>query len=1752
MSWLEKLTYLKTIADNAIEKITDSKDSWRNFLSFYSNLHQFTFREALTIYEQNPNVTACKEIQNWNKLGRRVQRGVHGIPLLDEDDIRQEIRYVFDVGDTYGDENGVPKHGKLPEEYKTAVLTALQSEFIVPNLPGRVYDINFKHTVETLTRDKCVEFMEGFQYEIEGSFLEELDINNLVKEFTETAVDSVGFLICERLGIDKGLYNNDNESFLYLGDFNTKTVISWLGIAVNHISREVFETVAAAVIRQQNIEKITQTERANIYAERGRNNQNEYGGSDRSVDGDGRGDRGNGESPERNAIIGQIRESVLAISEGEASDALLIPVLGNETAGHLPVGERGSERDAAYSSGAVETTEPATADDELRGTSAIRPNDTEHGRRNSVDRSNLQVQISQAEHEQSEKAESESAPLFSVKELTSNESRQLSILQEYKHIGRENNGAITMYQLGDFFEMYGNDAVLAASILDLHLAEKRTGLTEPVKFCGIPKHTLDNYITRLNMSGFSVAVSRLDENNNRNVFLYKANPTTEKDIPPLFVGLEMKIENRIYSIDSIDNESGTVSLLDKTFLNSKGFPIFRTESIDYIVKYMNDFQEKNNAENIETEYDNSTQESIETRRTPDFLDIVSYTLDRPEMWEEYPLEKLAHSKDIDGQIQLFDIDDFTEETRIVSKNQPIETESESPPISLPERQSPDPAIKPPNFKITDENFAFGGAKTKFAWNIAAILTLKQTEEENRYATPDEQDTLSHYVGWGGLPQAFDPDNSQWTDEYVELKRILTEYEYTSARASTLNAHYTSAEVINSIYSALDRMGFKGGNILEPAMGVGNFYGLLPENLAKSRLYGVELDSITGRIACQLYPQANIQITGFESSDIQDNFFDAAISNVPFGSYKVNDPKFDKYNFLIHDYFIAKSLDKVRPGGVIAFITSKGTLDKANTSVRRYIAERAELLGAVRLPNTAFKANAGTEVTTDIIFLRKRDRIIGADDEKWIYTGKTNDGVPLNEYYLENPHMMLGTMAFDKRLYGGETETTLNPDDRDLKTALNEAIRFLPENIIDNRGSLTEATENADIIPADPNIKNFCHTVINGEIYQRVNSRMEKVDFPKSAIGRVKSMIELRNMTRNILTAQLDGISDDGLQNLQGDLNIKYYDFTKKYGNINSKYNSNLFGDDADFPLLSALEETDSDGKTIKADIFTKRTITKNIKVEHTDTAMEALPVCLNERGYIDIGFMASLTGKIPEDIITDLRGIIFKNPAYDNPSEENNLFVGWETADEYLSGRVRDKLSAAEIATRDNPFYGINVEALKKVQPTLLEAHEITARIGAHWIDTAYYRQFLLEKLNVPSHWQNNLKLHYISQANTWKVEKPYNRRDSIEATRTYGTSRMDAYALFEVTLNQKNAKIYDMLIDKDGVKRHVFNHKETVAIREKQSLMKQEFKRWIFDDPERRERLCAVYNNLFNSERQRVYDGSHLTFPGMSHEIKLRDHQKNAVARIIYGGNALLAHVVGAGKTYTMAAAAMELKRLGIAKKSCFVVPNHLVGQWANEFQRLYPTANILAATKKDFQKENRKRFCARIATGEWDAVIIGHSSFERVPISRESQENRLKKDIDEIESAIMEVSKRDKRDISVKGLQKTLKNLEFELKRLQESPKDDLVSFEELGIDNLFVDESQAYKNKFIFSQMSNVTGLSKARAKRSTDMDLKCEYINEINNSERGVVFATGTPVSNSIVELYTVQSYLQRKELVTIVFTEKRVSETRLTAFRQLGG
>ena len=1018
-----------------------------------------------------------------------------------------------------------------------------------------------------------------------------------------------------------------------------------------------------------------------------------------------------------------------------------------------------------------------------------------------------------------------------------------------------------------------------------------------------------------------------------------------------------------------------------------------------------------------------------------------------------------------------------------------------------------PRIEKHNYRITDDELGYGGAKAKYQMNVAAIRTLQTIESEHRLATPEEQEILSKYVGWGGVADAFDETKDNWRTEYAELKNLLTESEYSSARESTLNAHYTSPTVIKAIYECVANMGFTTGNVLEPSCGIGNFFGLVPEAMGKSKLYGIELDSITGRIAKQLYQNANIAVQGYEDSSLPDSFFDLAVGNVPFGNYGVSDKRYDKNHFMVHDYFFAKTLDKVRPGGIIAFVTSSGTMDKKNSAVRKYIAQRAELLGAVRLPNNAFLQNAGTQVVADILFLQKRDRAIETEPE-WVHLGKSAEGFTVNQYFADNPDMVLGQLTEENTQYGRQECTCAPIAGADLSEQLRDAMANIHGSITEYEREDDELSESTnESIPADPDVRNFSFTVVDGQIYYRENSRMNKMEVSVTAANRIKGMIELRDCTRRLIEYQLEGYPDEDIAREQRSLNALYDRYTDKYGLLNSRANNMAFSDDSAYCLLCSLEVIDENGNLgRKADMFTKRTIRQQSVVTSVDTATEALAVSLSEKANVDMPYMAELTGKTEEQLAEELTGVIFLNPATKQ----------YETADEYLSGDVRWKLQL--LREIDDPQYAANMAALEKVQPKDLSASEIDVRLGATWLPPEDIEQFVHELLSTAYYIRNRIKVHYSPITAAWNIENKNADYNNVAAGVTYGTNRINAYKIIEETLNLKDVRIFDTVTDENGNEVRVLNKKDTILAQQKQQLIKDAFRDWIWKDPDRRDRLTTLYNTKFNSIRPREYDGSHICFTGMNPEITLRPHQVNAIARILYGGNTLLAHVVGAGKTFEMVAAAMESNRLGLCQKSLFVVPNHLTEQWAAEFLQLYPSANILVATKKDFETRNRKKFCSRIATGDYDAVIIGHSQFEKIPMSIERQRAVLQEQLDEIVDGIADAKSAHAERFTVKQLEKTKKQIKLKLEKLNDqSRKDDVVTFEELGADRLFVDEAHSYKNLFLFTKMRNVAGLAQTEAQKSVDLFMKCRYLDELTGG-RGIVFATGTPISNSMTEMY----------------------------------
>ena len=1195
---------------------------------------------------------------------------------------------------------------------------------------------------------------------------------------------------------------------------------------------------------------------------------------------------------------------------------------------------------------------------------------------------------------------------------------------------------------------------------------------------------------------------------------------------------------------------------------SQTYPIFRVESMERLPALLR--RDERNAHLFAAEVSEQPQPVTKpvvfypADKTHLPYDIVIQTLHIPEPEHDPPAAEPAEPEspamseeemlilEHEGQAALSEMGEFVPDPDgAISQAEPDEPPAHSPAVSIPIdgqwQDFPSAAAaeqaayadfkatshrNAQNFRITDDNLGVGGAKAKYQANINAIRLLKHLEAEGLQASPEQQEILSRYVGWGGLPDAFDESKQNWAAEFRELRELLTPEEYTAARASTLNAHYTSPTVIQAIYEAVGNMGFQTGNILEPSMGIGNFFGMLPEQMQGSRLYGVELDSITGRIAKQLYPKANITIAGFETTDRRD-FFDLAVGNVPFGQYKVNDPAYNKLGFNIHNYFFAKALDQVRPGGVVAFVTSRYSMDAQNPSVRKYLAQRADLLGAIRLPNTAFKANAGTEVVSDILFLQKRDRAIDIEPD-WVHLGQTEDGYSINSYFLDHPEMVMGRNSSESTAHG--MDYTVEPlEDISLADQLHEAVRHIHGTYQEvELPDLGEGEEIRDTIPADPDVKNFSYALVDGEVYFRENSVMVRPQLNNTARERVKGMIGLKDCVRQLIDLQMDEYSpDSAIQQKQAELNTLYDSFTEKYGILNSRGNRLAFSDDSAYYLLCALEILDDDGNfQRKADMFSKRTIQPHKVVTSVDTAVDALTISIGERACVDLGYMSSLSGKSIDELAADLQGVIFHDPKLGTLED----LTGWVTADEYLSGNVRQKLKDAKTAAAENPMYRSNVEALRAAQPKDLEASEIEARLGATWIDKAYIQQFMYELLDTPYYLRRSIHVEYSPYTAAWNISNKRNiSGNDVAAWNTYGTDYVSAYEILEDSLNLRDVRVYDTVEDEHGKPKRVLNGKQTTLAQQKQQLIRDAFKDWIWADPTRRQTLVGQYNREMNSIRPREYDGSHIVFAGMNPEIRLREHQRNAIAHVLYGGNTLLAHEVGAGKTFEMVGAAMEAKRLGLCRKSLFVVPNHLTEQWASEFLRLYPSANILVTKQKDFETRNRKKFCARIATGDYDAVIIGHSQFEKIPISQERQEALLEDQIEEITLGISELRSNNAERFSIKQLERAKRSLEARLEKLQANDKkDDVVTFEELGVDRLFVDEAHSYKNLFLYTKMQNVAGLSTSDAQKSSDMFAKCRYMDELTGG-RGVIFATGTPVSNSMTELYTMQRYLQYDRL-----------------------
>ena len=1305
-----------------------------------------------------------------------------------------------------------------------------------------------------------------------------------------------------------------------------------------------------------------------------------------------------------------------------------------------------------------------------------------------------------------------------------------TVAAEYTVLKEQYPNTLVGFELNGNYLFYDKDAVAVERILRTNLLSQENVLGK-VKVTGFPSEQWAAESKKLWAAGNNVYLAGLNEDGSHHQTKY----LREADYLP--IGSIIKLDGRDFRVEHVNFTFKSVSLQDMELTKNR-LPIFRNEHLPHIRELYEEQQaaaidlvpEKEVSYKVgdEVVVDLPTRTIEGTVGYIGDTDVRIDTSAQGQSWDNEVINKRQFEdglRQVEPELSDEELDELPISTVMDGKVQTFPDAA-----TLDEALNAEPAPESAgNFHITDDDLGVGGPKQKYARNIEAIRTLVKLEQEHRGATAEEQQVLSQYVGWGGLADAFDPDKDNWAKEYAELKGLLSEDEYAAARSSTLNAHYTSPVVIRSIYDAVEKVGFQSGNILEPSMGVGNFFGMLPDSMADSRLYGVELDSITGRIAKKLYPQADITVAGFETTDRRD-FYDLAVGNVPFGQYKVNDKAYNKLGFSIHNYFFAKAIDQVRPGGIVAFVTSRYTMDSKDSTARKHMAERADLLGAIRLPNNAFKANAGTDVVSDIIFLQKRDRPIDHEPD-WVQLGKTEDGFAINQYFVDHPEMVLGQLTLESTQYGHDL-TVAPIEGAVLADQLAEAVQHIEGNytaVEIAAPDVADAEAQRKTLPADPTVKNFSYTVVDGEIYYRENSIMTQIELSDNAKGRIAGMVELRQIVNELIQQQLNDFPDEDIKASQAKLNAAYDAFTAKYGLINDKKNARLFDDDSSYYLLCSLENLD-ENKNLKskADMFTKRTIRPERVVTSVDTPSEALAVSIGEHGKVDLPYMAELLGTPGEygRITTELSGVIFKDPAADPTDPE----AGWQMADEYLSGDVRAKLRMAQFAAETNPEFAVNVDALTKAQPKDLEASEIDVRLGATWLAPDIIQKFMTETFQIPYYLRHAVKVRYSPYTAEWRVEgKTATGRSDIISSETYGTSRANAYKILEETLNLKDVRIYDTIEDAEGKPKRVLNKRETMLAQQKQQVIKDAFANWVWQDPQRRIALVKQYNELFNSTRPREYDGSHIKFVGMNPEITLREHQRNAIAHVLYGGNTLLAHEVGAGKTYEMAASAMEAKRLGLCQKSLFVVPNHLTEQWASEFLNLYPNAKLLVARRKDFETANRKKFCARIATGDYDAVIIGHSQFERISLSFERQERIIQEQIYETLAAINELKVHAGENFSIKQMEKTRKTLETKLEKLRsDERKDDVITFEQLGVDRLFVDESHFYKNLFLTTKMRNVAGLSTSEAQKSSDMFGKCRYLDEITGG-RGVVFATGTPVSNSMTELYTVMRYLQYSTL-----------------------
>lgn len=1740
-----------------IDKIKASPQEWQNFIKSNAVAYNYKlpFCEKILLYAQRPNAKAVLEMQQWNKsFNRVVARGVKGIAIYNSNIAQRYLKYYFDVSDTLPTANSID----VPIWEVDSANYNIITDYFHNN-----YDYNdditvtIQNAVNSLSTDIIDDYLEN-NHDVFSNYSKD----NLKVSLHELVNNTSSLLITERLGINKNdFYDND---FDFISTCNRDEVI-FVGNIVTNVTSEILSDISRLVLldRRKSYENSKgQGQWSNLHSTRGlsstkSSNRNETG-------------------------TREVRRDEVQVSEREQGSQVLESVNIRQTERTSTENSRPSKSE----SGTLSQTdgERGTSD---RGTESERPNEVgsvdeqhqEQSRGSSGEGNSLQLtdtikplieyneQINSIEQEAEEQINS-SAFSFTHNDNDIPEEVITSIIQYGSSIENSKFRIYEQFQKSlskkenaDFLKNeYGSGGVYPfavtstySSYLDfdsrgIHIDyEPNDGnrISVTLKWNEVEKRVselilTDKYLSTNEMDKYvekTLADKIETENKNNNI--------KNKDYSFDYQLLDRLRSDCRYYLDghrnpdllwagSVEEQIKEMRKLYNSFPSDKKPQWITEEDINHFeAEMLKDNNINIDLENNSAEYEYSyKQGDIVHINSMDFV-VRSVDGDNVVIADvNYPLMVQSFSKnDFDDKLALSTSNDFLKQ---VKKSEDEVVESESVDNLSTVEPTEEKAEIVSDTVVTSEKYNFDystvsiptNKKEKYLNNINAIKKLKELEKENRLATPEEQETLGKYVGWGGLSEAFDKNNSSWTNEYNELSSLLSPDEYSSARESTLSAFYTPTTVTKAIYKVLDRMGFKNGNILEPSCGVGNFIGMLPTEMSNSNVYGVELDTISSSIAKQLYQKANIINSPYEEADLPNNFFDVTIGNVPFGDFKVVDKKYDKYNFLIHDYFFAKSLDKLKPNGVMAFITSKGTMDKKNSSFRRYMSQRADLIGAIRLHNHTFSSLAGTEVTSDILFFKKRSNITHIEPD-WINVTTSEDGISLNNYFIDNPNMIIGEMKNVSGRFGLTSECVLDDKDK-FEELLNNAISNINTDSIsfDNTIIIDDNDENEEVIPATSDVKNFSYTLVDDKIYYRENSLMTLQQLGDIPTKRVKGMIGIRDCLRTLIEYETEDYSDGEIKYQQNKLNVLYDNFTKEFGLINSRANRMVFDDDNSYYLLSSLENLDENNNLkSKADIFTKRTIRPHKPVTSVDTSVEALTVSISERATIDMEYMQNLVGKTEEEIYNDLQGIIFLNPLYSETNGQDKYL----NADEYLSGNVREKLNIVKQLVDIHPEYNINVIALEKVQPKDLSASEISVRLGSTWIPSKYVEQFVHELLETPSYAKNSIKVNYISYTGEWDIQGKSYDRGNVKAYKTYGTSRVNAYKIIEDTLNLKDVRIFDYEELPDGKKKAILNKKETTIAQSKQELIKQKFVDWIFKDQDRRNDLCNIYNHKFNSTRTREYDGSHINFVGMNPDITLREHQINAIARILYGGNTLLAHTVGAGKTFEMVAAAQESKRLGLCTKSMFVVPNHLTEQWAREYLQLYPSANILVSTKKDFQTKNRKKFCSKIATGDFDAIIIGHSQFEKIPVSIERQRSILEEQLNEIVIGIQEAKSKIGDNITVKALERTKKGIENKLKKLNDqSRKDDVITFEKLGVDRLFVDESHYYKNLFLYTKMRNVGGIAQTEAQKSSDIFMKCRYMDEVTGG-KGIVFATGTPISNSMVELYTIQRYLQYNTL-----------------------